>query len=1416
MINQFSGGMNKDFHPSNLQPGEYIEAWNAVHNSVNNGNLYNLSNEEGFSVFSDFKIKRPNNIIIGMYPINGRIIIFSITVFDQINYKTNSSEVGYVDPSGVYNEVVNDSNSDIYTSGFKPTNDQISSYSGFKFLNFNINNKIDCEGRINFNNNLIIYWVDGINKPRFLEIDRDYTAVENQFESLDDQVLITDAPQKTQVDYVETVESGGQLVPGVYQFVVRYVNENNAKTTFGHICNPIPVIEDKRIDGINAYDGVNYDYPLLISKSLKLNVLNIDLNFKYIEVVVIYYQGSSTFPKAYIYKTYPIEDSSLEIIFNGEIGKEVLLDEITETTTAYDTAKHIIQKDGRIFLSNLQSNYNVLDLQPIANKLIISYYIKEKKVDDRTKNIAGLNENSTIPGFQEWFEPNNNFNGGLDPNYKEENNTFEEKGYQRDEVYSFGIIGINKKNEESFVAHIPGINSRFSGWPFLAGYESGAKYPLNSNYKDINGNDLSGQNVWHHQFPPLSLEPHFMYDNLTKETFVRIMGFEIPNLNEVLNEFPEIKNELKEIVIVRQRRDQLNNRSIYAQGLTHQLLAQKTYDRGEQSMYAVRSPGDGGLTGIGLGQQAFDSGILIPSSLYNQITLRIDPFKDNTWVTRLGERGAAFTLGEFDQNFNNDVIDVIPNSNQFNRSCVFYSPETIFTPFNYRIQDYKLKQELIITGNLVRVNPDGVTFETLGIGQDERNITASNKMLFFDYNKIDQIGNKDIYDIGLITKVDFNKGFKYNNTNFNILKQLITSAFYGGSFRKTLFNNSQGESTTLLELNKSYYPFPQIGRVEFQENSNHRDYDILDEDINLENVRTTLVLNGSNQVSRYLNNLKRDNTSYNQYGEIYDGRYIEVKIYKNEPNKDIILSNIFNGDIFITKFQYQCTTGIEVCSTYRKTVLIGATINELVDLREPFTSDPDSPGHVLRGGHYYWVESEINCDYRHRPIDYVDPDDPSTWKEGVPYYPASDPAQDPNGPIMAAHPELNHSNGYNIQYSKENNIKNYFPKPFNFTIVNDYPTRTIYSEQTIEGELKDKNREFLPFNYQDLPKNKGEITGQFVHQNTLYLHTDRSLFKTFVNQSNAIIGSTQEIILGNGKVFSLPPQEVYPLQSGHAGLVHKDTGIHTPFGYFFMDYHNKKVFLFAESLEEISQFGFYDWFKLNVNNLENNIANPNGSGAIAFYDPDHRRCVLSMRNKDGSYNTLSYSLFSKKWTSFHDYSPSVVITMDQNVFSGYSLERGLFMHNSGKYGQYYDQNINPFSVEFSINENKLVSKVFDSLQVLSESFSGEKKELLDFFDLIECWNDYQYSGKIDLKVLDTRDLEADEFDFNVRNSNNQYQLKVPLSRTIDNHGDIYEIDDFSEARFRSKYLVVKLKYLNYRNLYFTLMEIISKIRLSTR
>jgi hypothetical protein len=587
---------------------------------------------------------------------------------------------------------------------------------------------------------------------------------------------------------------------------------------------------------------------------------------------------------------------------------------------------------------------------------------------------------------------------------------------------------------------------------------------------------------------------------------------------------------------------------------------------------------------------------------------------------------------------------------------------------------------------------------------------------------------------------------------------------------------------------------------------------------------------------------------------------------------------------------------------------------------------PAREGFQMRGGNWVWLESDINTEYRHRPVSYTESSakaggfdqfansgDQDNPRLGVPYFP-----KDSLQWCFEVSPEFGQSNGYNQQYSIQNDLQKYFTKPFGQVQPSIWPNRIIYSEpidspvylgKPSKSELSDKYRLFLPFSYQDLPKNKGAITNIFEFNTFLYAHTERSLWRTFVNTRAAIPTTTGEIFTGTGGVFQQPPQEVMTLSGGYAGCLHKWACVGTPFGYIFPDFLQKKVFRLTEQLEEVSSSGLYNWFLENMtlqikdgedqitNKYYNNPANPNGVGLVGFYDPEFKRYVLGIKtfeniltvdtnsytvdyqefvekdtitNREYSlmYKTVSLSIQDNAWVSFHNYIPAIAVTNDLYVFStGNFNVNNLFAHNKvigrnsrsiyGIYGIYYKPEIFPFIVQFSINQNPGVTKVYDNLVVYATLYNETTPEGIkhhgDFFQEIQCWNDSQHTGTVPIIIypysINSLGIPYDELEANCKIYNNEFRLSLPSSAinnvnndlneqlrsrysTVDvfNPANITELDD--RPRLKDKYLVVRLKFNNNSktfnnavdfsnkdgrfNLAVSLSSIISKFRINSR
>lgn len=586
-INVFTKGMNKDIHPSLVSNEEYYEAMNGVINCVDSAGSYTLSNEAGHAIATSFLSSNSlsNHLVIGTTSVGYDIVVFSI-VYDKVKGQANptkfdeifnqnkisnpvrfsdqslnllsSSEVGLLTKDQTtgqysYKTIVNDKNPAYWASGIIDYDENL--------WNFDPIHQIEATTRIDPLLHRVVYWTDGFNRPRFLNLDYDYTDPNSgrQFKHLAEQTELFEVKDIPIVRF-NRIKSGGTLRAGVYQFAVRYLNQTLDPTTFGPLCHPIPIVPNDRSEGRDNYDGApiapdlpNFPY---ISKSIELTLHNLDLDFSYAEVWVVYYTGPASIPQVRFFDRFPITASTIAVTFDGRVEDlDRGVSDLFKVPVSYRTAQHITQKDGRLILANLTDN-PIRDCQSLANSTKILYTIRE------------------VP-----FSPDADYF----EDYKEENNTFSFKGYRRGETYSFGLVVGFKDGTESYVHHIPGntqaapyINDE--GFGELNAYTSTIKYPTTPvvppNYYNSNGVSLNGKPILHHKFPTLEQEPHIKIDN-NGNTWLRIMGIQLTGIDTFLELNPEFARKVAYIHVVRESRQSFENKSVYASGCVNRLLKQR-------------------------------------------------------------------------------------------------------------------------------------------------------------------------------------------------------------------------------------------------------------------------------------------------------------------------------------------------------------------------------------------------------------------------------------------------------------------------------------------------------------------------------------------------------------------------------------------------------------------------------------------------------------------------------------------------------------------------------------------------------------------------------------------------------------------------------------------------------------------------
>lgn len=295
-------------------------------------------------------------------------------------------------------------------------------------LNFSPTSQIEATYRINQDNEAIVYWTDGVNPPRFVNVDNIKNVTSgfryNIFKYLERVPLI---------DFVNVDDSGGSLSTGSYYFAVRYVDKNENKTNFSSISNPVYINDNDSSFGV-FNDGAEPNTPT--SKAINIEIKNIDIFYDKIEIAVIKKEGGTfapvrILPQIYIQTTDLQETlgvSSFNYKYTGlESYVEGSLDEIIIDNVAYEKAKTLEQVDNVLYMGNLTKAEDI-GYQKYANNI---------KLEATTTPIEGFLYDST-------------------KRYRNPDVSFNLKGYQRDEVYAFYISFILNDGSESKAYHIPG------------------------------------------------------------------------------------------------------------------------------------------------------------------------------------------------------------------------------------------------------------------------------------------------------------------------------------------------------------------------------------------------------------------------------------------------------------------------------------------------------------------------------------------------------------------------------------------------------------------------------------------------------------------------------------------------------------------------------------------------------------------------------------------------------------------------------------------------------------------------------------------------------------------------------------------------------------------------------------------------
>lgn len=404
----------------------------------------------------------------------------------------------------------------------------------------------------------------------------------------------------------------------------------------------------------------------------------------------------------------------------------------------------------------------------------------------------------------------------------------------------------------------------------------------------------------------------------------------------------------------------------------------------------------------------------------------------------------------------------------------------------------------------------------------------------------------------------------------------------------------------------------------------------------------------------------------------------------------------------------------------------------------------------------------------------------------------------------------------NNDYNINEKLEFYTPIPFEYSLCSpcreSFPQRIHWSDVSNTEELIDKYRIFRPNNYKDLTGEYGAVSNIFSFKNQLYIHTEEGLYIQPTNYQERV---TNDIVtyIGTGEFGSLPAQLIVDSKTGNsAGISRRDDQVLTKNGYFFVCQKEAKVYWFNNQLICISDLGMSKWFRDNINK----------SKYYLIYDNDKDRLIIT--NKDSW--TLSFSLKTNSWISYHSYLPNNYFSVHNKLYS--SVDNKIYKHNKiGEYQKFYG-NIYPYIVEYVSNENPLITKIFDHIKILTTAYKYNSdlnsyvEERFKTFNKAIIYNTRQCTNILNLKVKDLSDeqeylleqiqdlnnntfiIDRNEKDWSlndIRDMVTDYSLpmfneqnydKIINEKAFEGEKDWYDLESL-----RDKYLVVRLIFDNF-------------------
>ena len=625
--NAFVKGMNKDVAPSFEKNDSWYHAINAANNS-SDGDVGVIGNE-------------PANLQCGVIPYT---IIGAIHRYgdEWIVYSTDdiSSEIGRFDDSECkYTVIVND-----------------------PCLNFNRKFLITGAAKENFDCSWQVYWDDGNNPSRSMNIDdipyiQDIVSAPGDVCILYEDTTFLDCEKIRLHPLVDTpcikltkATDGGTILNGAYQAYIAYTENDQVVSDYIGISNIQTLWSHRGGDG-----------------SLDINIDGLDKDYYYFDLVLLIRQQGQIYSK--LIGNYSTEIKHINIDYIDQALVSIQIRELYRQSPIYEKSEAMYVVNDYLIRQGPTEQFD-FNYQPLANNIKVNWVVNEVTQDYYIKsgNKMGYMRDEQYAFFIRWIyntgERSSSYHipGRPSKNYTLPNGTVED---ERQNIFGSNVIDpagdplfkvYNTANVTALVTEPQEDGSNIIARGEMGYWESTESYPDKqpeiwnasahtwSNEFDP-GADLCGEFIRHHKMPNEMIDPILGLSDGT-DTGIYILGVEFANIKRpVYNDGSPILNISGYEVL---RGSRLGNRTILAKGMFKNM---REYDVPESENLIGNAQG------------------LYPNYPFND--LRPDVFHTTKRKTTGCDSGGPFSSGA--------TSDFPPLSGFREDVFTFHSPELMFT-----------------------------------------------------------------------------------------------------------------------------------------------------------------------------------------------------------------------------------------------------------------------------------------------------------------------------------------------------------------------------------------------------------------------------------------------------------------------------------------------------------------------------------------------------------------------------------------------------------------------------------------------------------------------------------------------------------------------------------------------------------------